>query len=370
MDVAKRDQSLRETLEAAVTARRMAGYYQAQELQRLAEYARATEDDEFAYLEVAALLHISDRAAQQRLGLARELTERLPRTLNAVRDGRIEEFKARLIADAIRPLSDEHTTLVEDRVLGHAAEQTTAQLRAALTKAVLAVDPDGVEQRRQDKVRERRVCSQPTEDGQAVLSLYHTAARIALIRAALRGRAQQLRAEADETRTLDQIEADLAADLLLGREQALRAVEVHLTLPAATALGHDDRPANLEGVGAITAPEARELMAEATSWRWIRTHPDTGAVQDLTYPAYTPPAALATFVRVRDRTCRFPGCQRPARRCDLDHRVAWPTGPTSNANCTRLCRRHHRANTKPGGPITPPNRGSISGSLQWGWCTP
>lgn len=42
------------------------------------------------------------------------------------------------------------------------------------------------------------------------------------------------------------------------------------------------------------------------------------------------------------RTCRFPGCRQPAGRCDLDHVVPWPAGPTSAANLTALCRHHHR----------------------------
>ena len=57
---------------------------------------------------------------------------------------------------------------------------------------------------------------------------------------------------------------------------------------------------------------------------------------------YRVPAAMAAFVRARDLTCRFPGCRQPARRCDIDHTRAWPTGPTHPANLICLCRRHHR----------------------------
>jgi hypothetical protein len=337
------DEALRQTLMAAATARRMVGYYQAQELQHLADYARAT-DDTFAVLEVSTLLCLSDRAAHARLRLARELTQRLPRTLESLRTGRIEEFKARLIADTVTVLSDEQASQVEDRVLAKAPGQTVGQLRAALAKAVLVVDPHGAEQRRLARRTQRRVTSQPTGDGEAVLSIAHSAARIAVIRAALRGRARQLRAEPDESRTLDQIEADLAADLLLGRAEGLQAVEVHLTMPAPHT--HNDQaaePAEFDGVGPITAPEAREWAAQAKSWRWVRTNPDTGQVEDVTYPSYRPPAALATFIKIRDKHCMFPGCTRSAWRSDLDHRVPWPDGPTTATNLNCLCRRHHRA---------------------------
>jgi hypothetical protein len=56
---------------------------------------------------------------------------------------------------------------------------------------------------------------------------------------------------------------------------------------------------------------------------------------------YRPHAALARRVRDRDRTCRFPGCSVAAQRCDLDHVVRFPDGPTSEDNLLCLCRTHH-----------------------------
>ena len=52
-------------------------------------------------------------------------------------------------------------------------------------------------------------------------------------------------------------------------------------------------------------------------------------------PRYTPSRALADFVRCRDLTCRFPHCNVPANRCDVDHTIAYPHGPTcaSNLKC-------------------------------------
>jgi hypothetical protein len=58
---------------------------------------------------------------------------------------------------------------------------------------------------------------------------------------------------------------------------------------------------------------------------------------------YTPSAALDRYVRLRDRTCRFPGCNRPAQFTDLDHRVAFAAGGRTTAdNLHCLCRHHHR----------------------------
>jgi hypothetical protein len=54
---------------------------------------------------------------------------------------------------------------------------------------------------------------------------------------------------------------------------------------------------------------------------------------------------LAEFVRSRDLFCRFPGCTVPSARCDLDHVVAWPYGPTHASNLACGCREHHLAKT-------------------------
>ena len=52
-------------------------------------------------------------------------------------------------------------------------------------------------------------------------------------------------------------------------------------------------------------------------------------------PRYRPSAALADFVRCRDLTCRFPGCDRPAYLSDLDHTIPYDAGGLTHAsnNC-------------------------------------
>ena len=60
---------------------------------------------------------------------------------------------------------------------------------------------------------------------------------------------------------------------------------------------------------------------------------------------YLPTAALAWFIRCRDMTCRFPGCDEPAHHCDVDHTIAYPAGPTQASNLKCLCRKHHLLKT-------------------------
>ncbi|WP_395309325.1 DUF222 domain-containing protein [Mycobacterium sp. AMU20-3851] len=60
---------------------------------------------------------------------------------------------------------------------------------------------------------------------------------------------------------------------------------------------------------------------------------------------YRPSAKLAEFIRARDLTCRFPGCDVPAWDADIDHTVPYPVGPTHPSNLKCLCRAHHLLKT-------------------------
>uniref|UniRef100_UPI0013DE5FA8 HNH endonuclease signature motif containing protein n=1 Tax=Mycolicibacterium stellerae TaxID=2358193 RepID=UPI0013DE5FA8 len=62
-------------------------------------------------------------------------------------------------------------------------------------------------------------------------------------------------------------------------------------------------------------------------------------------PRYRPSDELAEFVRMRDLFCRFPGCTVAADRCDIDHVIPWPLGPTHPSNLNCKCRRHHLMKT-------------------------
>ena len=80
---------------------------------------------------------------------------------------------------------------------------------------------------------------------------------------------------------------------------------------------------------------------------------------------YTPSAALAGFVRCRDLTCRFPGCDKPATVADIDHTVPHPAGPTHASNLKCLCRFHHLLKTFWTGPGGWCDRQDPDGTITW-----
>lgn len=53
--------------------------------------------------------------------------------------------------------------------------------------------------------------------------------------------------------------------------------------------------------------------------------------------------ALRQAIQARDRTCGHPGCELPARLCEIDHIVEWQHGgATNHANAATRCSYHHR----------------------------
>ncbi|MGV0715590.1 DUF222 domain-containing protein [Mycolicibacterium sp. XJ662] len=94
------------------------------------------------------------------------------------------------------------------------------------------------------------------------------------------------------------------------------------------------------GGGVIPPALLAELVANGAK---IQTEYRPAATE--AEPRYRPSRACERFVRLRDMTCRFPGCDRPAEYCDLDHTTPYPGGPTHPSNIKCLCRFHHLVKT-------------------------
>ena len=109
--------------------------------------------------------------------------------------------------------------------------------------------------------------------------------------------------------------------------------------PPPEAPADDVAPAFVLGGGVLPAYALAEILPFATVRPVI--HPGDAPPE----PGYVPSRALADFVRCRDLTCRFPYCDKPADRCDIDHTVPHPWGCTHASNLKCLCRFHHLLKT-------------------------
>jgi hypothetical protein len=98
--------------------------------------------------------------------------------------------------------------------------------------------------------------------------------------------------------------------------------------------------AELDRAGPVSIDTARRLACDASVVRIVLGAPSQPL--DVGRRTAVVPAALRRAVIVRDRTCRFPGCDRPHDWCDAHHIVHWADGGhTALANLVLLCRRHH-----------------------------
>jgi Domain of unknown function (DUF222) len=148
-------------------------------------------------------------------------------------------------------------------------------------------------------------------------------------------------------RTMNQLRADVLADLAYATldradppRNHRRRPHIQVTVAASTLLGLDELPGELAGHGPIPAQMARMLAADAT-WRRLLTDPATGGLLDYGTTTYDPPKNLADHVITRDQTCRGLGCRIRAERCDIDHTIRYPDGPTAEHNLTCECRHCH-----------------------------
>ena len=93
--------------------------------------------------------------------------------------------------------------------------------------------------------------------------------------------------------------------------RALSEVVINVLAEQATVNGTSNQPGYLPGFGILPAESVRELAAAGATMQPL-TMPSGSA------PGYRASKTLAKFIRWRDLTCRFPGCD--ARAADVRHR--------------------------------------------------
>ncbi|MGX5697666.1 DUF222 domain-containing protein [Agromyces soli] len=210
-------------------------------------------------------------------------------------------------------------------------------------RAVLArLDRAGLEARHARAHADRRVVVEHADDGMSWVSLFVSSIDATRIEARLDAFARAPHGR-DEQRTLPQLRADAAVDWLTGTGTATAVhTEVIVTIPALGLIGQSDALAQLEGVGPIDDATARRLFDEAPSFRRLVTDPVHGAPLKLDRTRYRPTRAQRVWLALTYGRCTRPGCDRPAKSCDLDHLTDWALGGrTDDDNLAPACRSDH-----------------------------
>jgi hypothetical protein len=117
----------------------------------------------------------------------------------------------------------------------------------------------------------------------------------------------------------------------------------HVTITvSADALAGADGVCEADHVGPVPAGIVRRLACDASVMRVVLS--ERSEPLDVGRRSKVVPPSMRRAVIVRDRRCRFPGCDRPHTWCDAHHIVHWADGgSTALSNLILLCRQHHRA---------------------------
>jgi len=333
--------------------------------------------------EVAALLTISERAAENLIAVSGVLASALPATTAALGRGDISWRHATIMVDQTAGLDPAPMAGLEQKVLESAERLTPPKFARMLRKTREQLHPETIVARHTTALDERGVTLDDDRDGMSSLTIRAGSVHLHAILNRLTTAARALNGPLEE-RTLDQRRADILTHVLLAHVdgEAFGVVpdqwddenfvhwyrgitaEVTITVPVLTLLGHNNTPATLDGWVPIDPVTARRLTAGAKSFLRILTHPETGAVLSVGRTRYTVPPDLRRHLQIRDLTCRFPGCSMPAERSDIDHTHDWALGgETDHTNLAHLCRNHHtlKGNT----PWKVTQTGDGSGVLTW-----
>jgi hypothetical protein len=343
---------------------------------------------EFVSDEIAAALTLTARRAETCQDLSLDLASRLPGTAKALHEGVIDPPKAQLIAEATRILTDEQARQVEARILPRAGQQTTGRLRAAVARAVLAVDPEAAIRRREEAQKDPRVRRWQEDAGTAALAGYClppaevleadqrlTDQALALRQAGLPGSVEELRARAYLDALLGQDSAPLTSPAPPddpgpattpttpsgpGRQPSL-AARVTLTVPLSTYLDSGTEPGHVAGLGPIDPALARELTVRAAAHPASRfcltiAGPDGRAIGHGCIPGRPPdpttqpgpPGSNVTITLLAGDDCdhrhQEPGYQ-PSRR--LQHLITARTPTCTAPGCMRPAARCDLDHTTP-----------------------
>lgn len=328
---------------------------------------RAPEDDEARICwavdghanlvaELSAALNISRGRAAARLRLAIDLRERLPKVGALFAGGAIDYRMVTTLVNRADLVTDPEWLARLDEAFARWAptwmKLSGPKLYERVDMWVERFDPTGV---REPKTPSEDVYVEVGPISPGVVGIW---ARLAY----QDGVAFDTRLDAmasgvcrDDPRSKDQRRADALMAMASGRtrlacrcgaadcphrgpETPAPRVVINVIAEQATLEGRSNDPGYLPGYGAVPAALLRE-QAPTADVRLVTLpspYPEDG---------YRPSAQLARFVRMRDLTCRFPGCDVAAAHCQIDHTIPYPIGPTHPSNLKLLCVFHHLLKT-------------------------
>lgn len=332
----------------------------------------------------AAALGVSTMAGLRWLSNALDLQHRLRRIWRLVEELEVPAWKARRVADLTHGLSLEAAEFVDAELAPLLATRGMPTVDRVVAAAIARFHPDlAAQKEKRGKAGWGVHLHHPGPDdfaGTSFLDASGDTLDLSRFRDVVVELAHRL-GEAGDPDTFEQRKAKalgLIADLhegadldeLLDRVAASaadggsfvagsrprprrRPVTIHVHVGAADLRGTSD-PVQDEGTCRIAdvdrfGPATMDLVADWAGRHGATVQPVVDLARVGATDSHDPPPWMAEQVRLRDRHCVFPWCERDSRRCDLDHIAPYrddgSSGQTDPDNLAPLCRRHHRCKT-------------------------
>jgi hypothetical protein len=322
---------------------------------------------EFSLAEFAAAVGMGPETGKRYVGQCVELAYRLPQTWARVIDGDLPGWKARQVAAETLWLSADAAEYVDTHVAPFAHKIRPAVLDRLVQAAVARFMPEQAEQDRRaawdrthatidyGSVGIAGTCQVTAEvDLADAIDLDHALAADA-----------KTQADLGSVQTLDQRRATALGniarrDLTLtyptqATQQPGRTIQLHVHL-SQTAIEGNETIGRVENTRTpVSIKTIREWCGAAATTKIVVT-PVVDLAEHVHIEAYEANTAISEVLALRDLTCVFPWCSRPARKLqpdehktDCDHNKPHAEGgPTCSSQMAPLCRRHHRLKTHGG----------------------
>lgn len=343
-------------------------------------------------LHQATVLRIPRQTVERHLSDGWTLRNQLPATWAVFLAGDCSETSASIAAEQSNGLEGEQLAAYDLAAAQLVQEEKPGVLVRKLATLRDRLDPDAVTDRNRRASSRRHVVVRPGMDGQAALTINTDATDVAAAYDAVRQAAIKAHGREGECRTLGQLMADIVIDLILHgsavdapeltgpaypmerlgdlRVPHRKAVDatVLVIVPAETATGASDQPAELAGMGAIDAEVARRIVEHTRSWTRVLVDPIDDTVLGIDAKERFIPSGLKRLIHVRTPSCVGDDCGLPAHRADLDHitRVEHD-GRTRHTNLQPLCRPSHQMKDEGGHwRVTSAEDGSTIWRSRWG----
>ncbi|WP_233488648.1 HNH endonuclease signature motif containing protein [Blastococcus sp. TF02-9] len=216
---------------------------------------------EFFPDELAHAINLGRGTASFRARRAFTWRENLPATFAALREGRLDERRAGVLAEALQSARPELARAVEAALLSEAEDMSPTRLQTRALELLAELDATAIDERRAEAQQAADVRTYPTADGMAVLTAEMSAEEAAACYAVIDQLAAMAKADGDE-RPIGQIRSAIHS-MLIRRpaDHGLPGVTVQLTVTAALdgLEGTSSRGGEVDGFP-ITAAHVRDLL--------------------------------------------------------------------------------------------------------------